>query len=89
MSKIQMICCFILYVTQPGQSGKVDTCDNKETEEIFRLYLYNPLNDKKEHLQLDLDYQTFENVCFKINKILSRHDYFLEIFEQKKNSWFT
>lgn len=64
MSKIQMSCCFIRYVTQPGQSGKVDTCDNKETEEIFRLYLYNPLNDKKEHLQLDLDYQTFGKCVF-------------------------
>ena len=64
--------------------GKIDTCGHKKIEETIGSDLYNQLSNNKEYLQLDLDYQRLEKICFQINKILSRHDYFLRIFESKK-----
>ena len=46
----------ICYVVHFLKSGIIDTCDDKEMEEIIASDLYDQLNDEKEHLQLDLDY---------------------------------
>ena len=45
-------------------------------------------NSKKEHLEewkfkFILDLQKFTNICYEINLILSKHNYFLTIFELK------
>ena len=48
-----LICYAVLFL----KSGKLDTGDDKENEEIIGSDLYNHLNDEKDHLQLDLDYK--------------------------------
>ena len=36
-----------------------------------------------EYLDFSLDLQKFERVCYIINEILIKHNYFLRVFEQK------
>ena len=72
------------YAVRFLKSGKIDTCGHKKIEEIIGSDLYNQLSNKKEYLELDLDYQRLEKICFQINEILSRRDYFLRIFESNK-----
>lgn len=52
-SLFYLICYAVLFL----KSGKLDTGDDKENEEIIGSDLYNHLNDEKDHLQLDLDYK--------------------------------
>ena len=59
-SLFYLICYAVLFL----KSGKLDTGDDKENEEIIGSDLYNHLNDEKDHLQLDLDYQTFGKCMF-------------------------
>ena len=55
----------------------------KKSKKVL-LQLYDDENVEKECLRLDLGYQKFEKICLKINEILSRHDYFLRMFELRK-----
>ena len=55
-----------------------------EIEEALCSDVHSQLCDEKDFLQLDLDYQKFQKQCFRINKILSKHGYFLRVFEKKK-----
>ena len=65
-------------------SEKRDWCDNSEIEEVLGSDFYCRLRDQKDFLQLNLHHQKFEKQCFKINEILSKHGYFLRVYEQKK-----
>ena len=47
----------LCYAVRFFKSDKINACDDKEIEQIIGSDLYNEVNDKKEHLQLDLDYQ--------------------------------
>ena len=39
--------------------------------------------DQPEKFQFIVDLQKFNNICYEINSILSKHDYFLKVFELK------
>ena len=41
--------------------------------------------DQPENLQFIVDLEKFDNICYEINYILSKHNYFLKIFELKNN----
>ena len=40
--------------------------------------------DQPEKFQFIVDLQKFNNICYEINSILSKHNYFLNVFELKK-----
>ena len=39
--------------------------------------------DQPEKFQFIVDLQKFNNICYRNNSILSKHDYFLKVFELK------
>ena len=75
-----LICYTIRFV----KYGKTNKCSDEKIEEVIGSNVYRKLKNEKEYLQLNLDYQKREKICFQINEILSKSDYYLIIFEQKK-----
>ena len=59
-------------------------CGKQEFEESIDKNLIEQL-DQPEKFQFIVDLQKFDNICYKINSILSKHNYFLKVFELKKN----
>ena len=75
----------ILYAIRFKLSGKVDFLEEEENlKQDVGLTLSHDLFEIKSLLRLDgEDLLNFENQCFQINTILSRHDMFLRVFELK------
>ena len=74
----------ILYAIRHKLTGKVDSVEQEENlKQNVGLALSHDLFEIKSSLRLDLDVLNFENQCFKINTILSRHNMFLRVFESK------
>ena len=61
--------------------GKTNVCNFEGFKESIYSNLIEQLEEWK--LQFILDLQKFNNICHEINLILSKHDYFLRIFELK------
>ena len=57
-------------------------CGKQEFEESIDKNLIEQL-DQPEKFQFIVDLQKFNNICYEINSILSKHDYFLKVFELK------
>ena len=55
-------------------------CDKTKLQKIVDCNLIENLLNKFEFI---IDLQKFENMCYEINCILSKYDYFLQIFELK------
>ena len=71
----------ILYKVRQILEGKTDDCSNESLQENPTLKkLFEDLNGK---FIFSLDIQKFELVCYEINQILIKHDFFLRVFEQK------
>ena len=66
------------------KSEKINECDDGEIEEVLGSDLSNLWYHDKDFLQLSLDHRKFENRCFRVNKILSKHVYFLRVFELRE-----
>ena len=62
------------------KTGFKDHCDKKEFEKSTEEGLIEKLIDK---LQFIVDLQKFQNICYKINFILSKYNYFLRVFKLK------
>ena len=60
---------------------KTNVCDQNEFKENIDSNLIKELNEGNFTFILDL--QKFNNICYEINLILSKHNYFLRIFELK------
>ena len=54
-------------------------CDKTKLQKIVDCNLIENLLNKFEFI---IDLQKFENMCYEINCILSKYDYFLRIFEE-------
>ena len=54
-------------------------CDKTKLQKIVDCNLIENLLNKFEFI---IDLQKFENLCYEINCILSKYDYFLRIFEE-------
>ena len=61
--------------------GKTNVCDQNEFKENIDSNLIKELNEGNFTFILDL--QKPNNICYEINLILSKHNYFLRIFELK------
>ena len=71
----------LLYKVRQILEGKTDDClDESLKENPILESLFEDLNEK---FIFSLDIQKFELVCYEINQILIKHDFFLRVFEQK------
>ena len=75
----------ILYAIRFKLTGKVDFVEQEDSlKQDVGIELSHDLFEIKSSLRLDGDDNlNFENQCFQINTILSRHDMFLRVFELK------
>ena len=75
----------ILYVIRYKLTGKVDFVEQEDSlKQDVGIALSHDLFEIKSLLRLDgEDNLNFENQCFRITTILSRHDMFLRVFELK------
>ena len=75
----------ILYAIRFKLTGKVDFVEQEDSlKQDVGIALSDDLFEIKSLLRLDgEDNLNFENQCFQINTILSRHDMFLRVFELK------
>ena len=75
----------ILYAIRFKLTGKVDFVEQEDSlKQDVGIALSDDLFEIKSLLRLDgQDNLNFENQCFQINTILSRHDMFLRVFELK------
>ena len=75
----------ILYAIRFKLTGKVDFVEQEDSlKQDVGIALSHDLFEIKSLLRLDgEDNLNFENQCFQINTILSRHDMFLRVFELK------
>ena len=71
----------LLLVIRFDKVGKTNVCDQNEFKENIDSNLIKELNEGNFTFILDL--QKFNNICYEINLILSKHNYFLRIFELK------
>ena len=75
----------ILYAIRHKLTGKVDFVEQEDNlKQDVGLALSHDLFEIKSLLRLDgQDVLNFENQCFQINTILSKHNMFLRVFELK------
>ena len=73
----------ILYKIRQITENKTDICDDdealKENETVKQLM--EEITSEK--FKFSLDFQEFNRVCYEINEILIKYNYFLRVFEQK------
>ena len=74
--------CAILYALRFDNTGFKDKCDKEEFERNIDQSLIEKLN-QPEKFECILDLQKFHDMCYEINSILSKHNYFLRVFELK------
>ena len=72
----------ILYAVRFDRSNEKEICGKQEFEKSIDKKLIEQL-DQPEKFQFIVDLQKFNNICYEINSILSKHDYFLKVFELK------
>ena len=72
----------ILYKIRQITENKTDVCDDKALKENETVkQLMEEITSEKFKFSLDL--QEFNRVCYEINQILIKYNYFLRVFEQK------
>ena len=72
----------ILYAIRFYKTNKKEICEKKEIENAIDENLIKKL-DCPEKFQFVIDLQKFNNTCYEANSILSKHNYFLRVFELK------
>ena len=72
----------ILYAIRFDKINEKEICEKKDFEKSIDKKLIEQL-DQPEKFQFIVDLQKFNNICYEINSILSKHDYFLKVFELK------
>ena len=71
----------IMLAIRFNKVATTNACDFQQFKEIINSNLIDQLYEEKFKFILDL--QKFNNICYEINLILSKHNYFLRIFELK------
>ena len=69
----------ILYALRFDKTGLKDMCNKDEFENFIDKSLAEELN-QPEKFEFIIDLQKFQNMCYEINTILSKHNYFLRVF---------
>ena len=69
----------ILYTLRFDKTGLKDMYNKEEFEKTIDKSLGEELN-QPEKFEFIIDLQKFQNMCYEINTILSKHNYFLRVF---------
>ena len=72
---------FIMLAIRFNKVATTNVCDFQQFKEIINSNLIDQLYEEKFKFTLDL--QKFNNICYEINLILLKYNYFLRIFEVK------
>ena len=80
--KIHNQFCSVIYALKFDKTGLKDIFNTKEFEKSIDKSLLEEPN-KTEKFQFIIELQKFHNMCYEINTILSKHNYFLRVFELK------
>ena len=75
-------CSAILYALRFDKTGLKDICNKEEFEKSIDKSLIEELN-QPEKFQFIIELQKVYNMCYEINTILSKYNYFLRVFELK------
>ena len=73
----------VLYTIRFDKINKKEICEKTEFENNIDQNLIEQLDQPKK-FQFVIDLQKFNNTCHEINCILSKHNYFLGVFELKR-----
>ena len=71
----------IFFAVRFNVEQKTDLCSSDELKESVDNNLFIQLN--QENFNIILDYQKFNNQCHEVNMLLTKHRYFLRVFELK------
>ena len=77
-------CNTILYALRFDKTGLKDMCNKEEFEKTIDKSFAEELNHP-EKFQFIIELQKIQNMCYEINTILPKHNYFLRVFELKIN----
>ena len=75
-------CKAILYALRFDKNGTKDVCSKEDFEKVIDKNLIEQI-DQTEKFKFIIELQTFLNMCYEINAILSKFGYFLRVFELK------
>ena len=75
-------CKAVLYALRFDKNGKKDVCSKEDFEKVIDKNLIEQI-DWPEKFKFIIELQTFLNMCYEINAILSKFGYFLRLFELK------
>ena len=71
----------IFFAIRFNVEQKTDLCSSDELKELVDNNLFIQFN--QENFNIILDYQKFNNQCHEVNMLLTKHRYFLRVFELK------
>ena len=77
-------CKAILYALRFDKNGLTDVCNNEDFEKIIDKNLIQEIRRQKKK-KFDIELQKFINMCYEINPISAKHNYFLRVIELKNN----
>ena len=69
----------MLYALRFDKTGLKDMYNKEKFEKTIDKSLGEELN-QPEKFEFIIDLQKFQNMCYEINTILSKHNYFLRVF---------
>ena len=72
----------VLYAIKFNKNGTKDVCNKEDLEKIIEKSLIEQI-DQPEKFKFIIELQTFMNMCYEMNSILSKFGYFLRVFELK------
>ena len=72
----------ILYAIKFDKTNEKNICKKQQFEKSIDKKLLEQL-EQPEKFQFIVDLHKFNNICYEINSILSKYDYFLKVFELK------
>ena len=75
-------CKAILYALRFDKNGMKDVCSKEDFEKVIDKNLIQQI-DQSEKFKFIIELQTFLNMCYEINTILSKLGYFLRVLELK------
>ena len=75
-------CKTILHALKFDKNGLKDVCSKEDFEKLIDKNLIEQI-DQPEKFKFIIELQTFMNMCYEINAILSRFGYFLRVFKNK------
>ena len=81
---LNQFCSLILYALRFDKTGLKNMCNKEEFQKSIDKSLIEELN-QPEKFQFIAELQIFQNMCYEINTIFSKHNYFLRVFKLKNS----